>query len=58
MNPTISTREYTKKFPTKPENVFALDAAKNAVPVQRPSTKPPPLPFAISLNAGKRLFGV
>jgi hypothetical protein len=55
IKPTISTREYTKKFVTNPANVFALDAAKNAVPVQRPSTKPPPLPFAISLNARKRL---
>ncbi len=55
INPTTNTKEYTKKLPTNPANVLALDAAKNAVPVQRPSIKPPPLPFAISLNARKRL---
>jgi hypothetical protein len=50
----ISTNEYMKNFPKKSVYVFALDAAKNAVPAQRPSIKPPPLPFAIYLNAGKK----
>jgi hypothetical protein len=54
IKPSTRTKEYTKKLPTNPANVLALDAAKNAVPVQRPSIKPPPLPFAIYLNAGKK----
>jgi hypothetical protein len=56
INPRMRTTEYSKKVPTNPANVFALDAAKNAVPVKRPSTMPPPLPFAIYLNARKESF--
>jgi hypothetical protein len=58
INPTMRTSAYTKKFATNPANVFALDAAKNAVPVHRPSIKPAPFFGAISLNARKRLLSV
>jgi hypothetical protein len=57
INPMISTMEYSKKLATKPANVFAFDAAKNAVPVKRPSMIPPPFLIAIYFNARKDSFG-
>jgi hypothetical protein len=56
IKPATNTREYRKNVPTNPANVFELDAAKNAVPVQRPSITPPPLllPLAIYVNARKK----
>jgi len=41
-------------LPTNPANVLALDAAKNAVPVQRPSIRPPPFLPAIYSERRKK----